>query len=111
MTRIAATQHAPMLVPGDGRQRSRRLPAQAETRLAGCGRRGLRELVIACSTLRPMKESAKKPKRFDKKAHGRKMARTVIGQPKPKIVIPSKKDKIRKRQPKHKKPILPEGNS
>ncbi len=56
-----------------------------------------------------MKESVKKPKLFDKKTHGRKMARAIIGQPKPKIVIPSKKDKIQKRQPKHKKPLTPEG--
>ena len=54
-----------------------------------------------------MKESVKKPKKYDKKAHGRKMARAIIGQPKPKVVIPSKKDKAQKRQPKHKKPIVP----
>jgi hypothetical protein len=58
-----------------------------------------------------MKESIKKPKRYDKAAHGRKMARALVGQPKPKVVIPSKKDKARKRQQKHKKPLVAEGTS
>jgi len=57
-----------------------------------------------------MKESVKKPKRYHKAAHGRKMARAIVGQPKPKVVIPSKKDKSQKRQPKHKKPPHPEGD-
>ncbi|HXN45106.1 MAG TPA: hypothetical protein VN893_00600 [Bryobacteraceae bacterium] len=57
-----------------------------------------------------MKESVKKPKRYDKAAHGRKMARAIVGQPKPKVVIPSKKDKAQKRQPKHKKPLVAEGS-
>jgi len=58
-----------------------------------------------------MKNSVKKPKPYDKAAHGRKMARAIVGQPKPKVVILSKKDKTQKRQPKHKKPLLTDGSS